>query len=124
MPAVRAGEKARNLIDILRGVERIAMRPRPHCVVLRRDLVLAGFNHRPQKRQRVGKPAQFVKRNRVVGTRDIVEVGAERIVPLPPFDFRRGHRLERLQRPEPGVRRDASDHVARRVGEAGENAWG
>src|ERR1700722_4643332 len=97
---------------------------RPGRVALRRDLVLPGFNHRAQERQSVGERAQFAERNRVVGTGDIVEVGAERIIPLPSLDLRRGHRRERLQRPEPGVRRYAGDQITRRVGETGENAWG
>ena len=101
-----------------------ARAPRPNRIALAGDLVLAGFDDRAQKRQRIGKVAQLVERNADVGARHVVEVGAERIVELPPLDFRRGHRRERLLRPEPRIRRNAGDHIARRLGEARENAWG
>ena len=124
MPAVGAGQEAGDGVDRLRACRRILAVARADRVALRRDLVLAGFDHRAQERQRVGEPAQFAERNAVVRARDIVEVGAERIVPLPALDLGRGHRLKRLQRPEPGVGRNAGDHIAPSIGEAGENAWG
>ena len=124
MAPVGTGEKAADRVDALRHVRRIRSRPRPHRIALRGDLVLAGLDHRAQERQGVREAAQFRERDAVLGARDIVEVGAERIVELPALDLRRRHRRERLQRPEPGVRRHAGDHVARRVGEAGEYAWG
>jgi hypothetical protein len=124
MAPVGADEKARNRVDAFRCVRRVGARPRAHRIVLAGDLVLAGLDHRPQQRQRVGEAAQFGERDAVLGARDIVEVGAERIVELAPLDLRRGHRRERLQRPEPGVRRYAGDGVTRRLGEAGEYAWG
>ena len=124
MAPVGAGEKARDRIDGFRSVRRVGARSGAHRVVLAGDLVLAGLDHRAEKRQRVGEAAQFPKRDAVLGARDIVEVGAERIVELPPLDLWRGHGRERLQRPEPGVGRNAGDDIARRVGEAGEDAWG
>jgi len=124
MAPVGADEKAGDCIDALRSVRRVGARARAHRIALRGDLVLAGLNHRPQQRQRVGEAAQLRERDAVLGARDIVEVGAERIVELAPLDLRRGHWSQRLQRPEPGVRRDAGDGVAGRLGKAGENAWG
>jgi hypothetical protein len=87
---VGAHEKCGNRVDGLRGVRRIGAGPGPHRIVLAGDLVLAGLDHRPQQRQRVGERAQFRKRDADVGARDIVEVGAEGIVELPPLDLRRG----------------------------------
>ena len=48
-----------------------------------------------------------------VRARDVIEVGAERIVELPALHLRRRLRRERLLRPEPRVGRDAGDGVAR-----------
>ncbi len=123
-PPVGAGEEARDLIDRLRACRGILAVARPDRVALRRDLVLAGFNHRAQEGQRVREPPQFGERNAVIGSRNVVEVGAERIVPLASLDLGRRHRRKRLQRSEPGVRRYAGDEIARRVGKPGENAWG
>ena len=82
---VGADEKARDRVDAFRRVRRVGARPRPHRIVLAGDLVLAGFDHRAQERQRVGEAAQLRERDADVGARDIVEVGAERIVELPPL---------------------------------------
>ena len=89
MAPVGTGEKAADRLDALRHVRRIRSRPRPHRIALRGDLVLAGLDHRAQERQGVREAAQFRERDAVLGARDIVEVGAERIVELPPLDLRR-----------------------------------
>ena len=93
---VGAGQEARDLIDGLRACRRILAVARPDRVALRRDLVLAGLDHRAQERQRVREPSQFEERNAVFGARDVVEVGAERIVPLAPLDLGRRHGRQRL----------------------------
>jgi hypothetical protein len=46
-----------------RWIRRVGARPHPHRIVLAGDLVLAGFDHRAQKRQRVGEPVQLVERD-------------------------------------------------------------
>ena len=60
---IGADEKARHRVDAFRWIRRVGARSRPDRVVLARDLVLAGFDHRAQKRQRVGEAAQLVERN-------------------------------------------------------------
>ena len=114
MPAVRPGEQRQRRVDPVGGIRTIRMRPHAHGEGLRRDLVLARLDDGAQERQRIGERAQFGKGNAAFGARDIVEVGAERIVELPPLDLRRRLRRERLLRPEPGRGRNAADGVARR----------
>ena len=69
-------------------------------------------------------PRSSANETAVFGARDVIEVGPEWIVPLAPLDVGRRHRRERQQRAEPGVWRHAGDHISRRIGEPGENAWG
>ena len=121
---VGPGEERERRVDAGGGVRQVRARALAHGEVLRRDLVLARLDDGAQQRQRVGERAQFGEGDAALGARDIVEVGAERIVELPPLHLRRGLRRERLLRPEPGVRRDAGDGVARGLGEAGEDVRG
>ena len=67
---------------------------------------------------------QFGEGNAALGARNIVEVGAERIVELPALHLGRRLGRERLLRAEPCIGRDAGDRVARRLRQAGENARG
>ena len=88
------------------------------------NLILAGFDEQAQQGQGVGERAQFGEGNAGVGARGVVEVDAERIVPLPAFDLRRRLRLQWLLRAEPTLWSHSGDGVARRGGEASDKVRG
>ena len=92
MPAVRLGEEGERARDARRGggvAPGIAGADR---VVETGDLIFAGLDDEPQQRQRFGERAQLVKRHRRFAARRVGEIGAERIIPLPALDVRRGLR--------------------------------
>ena len=114
-----AARETRARLDARGGVGRAGGIARAHGIAEPGDLILAGFDDGAQQRQSVSERAQLEEGDAVVRTRDIGEIDAERIVPLPALHIR-GRRRERLLRPEPGVRPDARDRVARGGGEASE----
>ena len=124
MAPVGAGEEIERASNARLGVRGPGGIARAHGVTEAGDLVLAGFDHRAQQRQRVGERAQFGEGNAAGGARHIGKVDAEGIIELPAFHLRRRLRRQRLLRPEPRVGGDARDGVARRRGQTCEQARG
>ncbi len=92
--------------------------------VLRRELVLARLDDGAQERQRIGERAQFSEADAAFRAGNIIEVRAERIVEPSPLHLGRRLGFQRLLRAEPGIGFHAGDGIARRLGQAGEDARG
>jgi hypothetical protein len=122
MPPIRPRERRERRLDARGGVGRAGRIARTHGVVEPGDLILTGFDHGAQQRQRIGERAQLVERNAVFRARNVREIDAERIIPLPALDVGWRLRRQRLLRPKPTVRRYARDRVTRGGGEALEHA--
>src|SRR6185437_15141745 len=82
------------------------------------ELILARLDHGAQQVKAVGERAQLREADRLVGARRDREVVAEGIIELSPADIGRCLRRQRLERPEPGLRRHAADDVAQALDRA------
>ena len=121
MAAIGAGEKGQGFGDARgRGARALGVAG-ANGVAEAGYLVLAGFDDEAQQRQRIGERAQLGERDAGFGARHVGEVDAERVIPLAALDLGRRLGLQRLLRPEPALRPDAGDRVARRGDEPGEN---
>ena len=95
MSSIRPRQKRARRLDARGSVGRAGRIARANGVVEPGDLILVGFDHRAQQRQRIGERAQLEEGDAALGARDIGEIDAERIIPLPALDVRRRLRRER-----------------------------